>query len=293
MTAELPPPPGRRTNGLQASEWGALLDLDPRLSPGLLDRLAAAGVAAYVEPAAGRTDGFSRATVLPPRPLDRLWVDVVRAEAARTVVGAEVADLTALLAEEDPSANAAGLVSEVPRGSAGKVLAPPPLPQPPSRAARNDDDEFRRIVEGFTTGPAGPVAPWPAQEDVDETGRKTWRPRRREEISPGSDEDEPVEPLPAWLEPDAIEEDPQAPEPRYVPPPPPPAPRLRPRTVGAIAAVLLGVVLTFAPGLLDQPQSGEVMLLGVALFAGGAVGLLMGVRDAPDEDRGPDDGAVV
>ena len=103
---------GRRANGLPASDWGALVDLDPRLSEGLLDRLAAAGVAAYVEPATA-VDTVHRAVTMPPRPLDRLWVDPSCAESARAVVASEVADLTALLAEGDPGATAHGLVHAV------------------------------------------------------------------------------------------------------------------------------------------------------------------------------------
>src|SRR6476661_3578960 len=107
-------PDGRRDNGLQAPEWGALVDVDPRLSEALLDSLAAEGVAAYVEPATD-LDSWTRAASLPKRPLDRLWVDPAQAELARGVVSSEVADLTALLAEDEPGATAAGLVRPVPR----------------------------------------------------------------------------------------------------------------------------------------------------------------------------------
>ena len=58
----------RRGNGLQAADWGALVDLDPRLSEALLTRLAEAGVAAYVEPALD-ADHFTRASAHPDRPL--------------------------------------------------------------------------------------------------------------------------------------------------------------------------------------------------------------------------------
>ena len=107
-----PPPAGRRDNGLPSSEWGALVDLDPRLSEALLSSLADAGVAAYVEPAGGQ-HAITRASQLPARPLDRLWVDPVRADAARAVVFAEVSDLTTLLAEQEPGATAHGLVQPV------------------------------------------------------------------------------------------------------------------------------------------------------------------------------------
>src|SRR3954468_11585759 len=55
------PPRGRRDNGLASAEWGALVDLDPRLSEALLDSLAAVGVAAYVEPASGAVNSVGAA----------------------------------------------------------------------------------------------------------------------------------------------------------------------------------------------------------------------------------------
>ena len=124
------PSQGRRSNGLPSSDWGALVDLDPRLSEALLTRLEQAGVAAYVEPAVG-SNTFTRAATYPDRPLDRLWVDPRRADAARDVVAAEVADLTRLLEEHEPGATAHGLVQPVPRTAARRVLTPPQLPNRP------------------------------------------------------------------------------------------------------------------------------------------------------------------
>src|SRR3954471_16211876 len=172
----LPQPPiGRRSNGLQAAEWGALVDLDPRLSEGLLDRLGAVGPAAYVEPASGAVNSVGLPGALPKRPLDRLWVDPSRADEARAVVGAEVAELTALLAEQDPEATAHGFVQPVPRTATTKVLAPPQLPEPPPAATSPDDDPdevFRQIVEGWTRESDDAVPPWPVSEDVDEPRRR-------------------------------------------------------------------------------------------------------------------------
>src|SRR5690349_8357080 len=134
-------PSGRRDNGLSTTDWGALVDLDPRLSEALLASLGAVGVAAYVEPA-GHADPLVQAVALPKRPLDRLWVDATRADQARSVVTAEVADLTALLAEEEPGATAHGFVQPVPRTAATKVLEPPLLPgavTPASVPTSSDD----------------------------------------------------------------------------------------------------------------------------------------------------------
>lgn len=178
-------PPGRRGNGLPAAEWGALVDLDPRLSQTMLERLAAAEVAAYVEPASG-VDPTLRAAVLPERPLDRLYVDPARAETARSVVSAEVADL-------DGPDGTHGLVRPVPRGAAGRVLTPPLLPAQPTRpssprrpsgpradgpgdpgsgarrSAAQDDEAFAAIVARWDdSGPSGAVPRWPVTEDLDE-----------------------------------------------------------------------------------------------------------------------------
>ncbi len=297
------PARGRRGNGLQSADWGALVDLDPRLSEALLASLANAGVAAYVEPALG-SNTFTRAATLPDRPLDRLWVDPSRADSARAVVGAEVADLTTLLAEQEPGATAHGLVQPVPRTAARRVLAPPALPgppvaggPPPGSAPVDPDEEFRRIVEGFGRDNDSPVPPWPVSEDLADppSRRLLGRPdrpdsmgdeattRRRRRTDPV---DEPG--LPDWVEPDAVED-----EGHYEPPPPPPVPRLAPQKLASAAALLVGVLLMFAPKLLLQDRTAFVGMMGLLLTAGGAAALVYLMRDAPPTDSGPDDGAVV
>jgi hypothetical protein len=289
VTATPEPPSGRRSNGLQSEQWGALVDLDPRLSEALLGSLAAVGVPAYVEPAGGSVDGYTRAVALPNRPLDRLWVDPAREEQARAVVGAEVAELTALLAEEDPTATAHGFVQPVPRTAATKVLRPPVLPEPPARAAQEEDPDeaWRQIVEGWTRDSDAPVPPWPVSEDVDDSTptsvvEPTTRKARRR-----SDEPEDGA-LPSYLEPDKLDDDGH-----YVPPPPPPVPKVRRHTVGSLTALLIGLVLVFAPNLVGQVQSVALGVVGIALMLGGAGTLVWHMRDAPPTDRGPDDGAVV
>ena len=161
-----PGPAGRRANGLPAHDWGALVDLDPRLSEGLLDRLAGAGVAAYVEPATA-VDTVSRAVVMPARPLDRLWVDATRADAAREVVASEVADLTALLSEDEPGATAHGLVLPVPRTAARRVLPPPALPDPPRapRPAPEPPDGAHPDHPDPPDHPGEPAAPTPGADE--------------------------------------------------------------------------------------------------------------------------------
>lgn len=338
-------PVGRRANGLAAAEFGALVDLDPRLSEALLDRLRSAGVAAYVEPA-GNAQPLVRSVVLPSRPLDRLWVDPGRADLARDVVASEVRDLTALLAEDEPGATAHGLVQAVPRHAAHRVLQPPELPDAPAAAASpapspappptqspavattdaapgdsgavspegtrsTDPDElFQQIVAGFERTDDSPVPPWPVSEDLtagpsrsperssrSDDGDRVPRLRRRSDHGDRTDRTDGADSdLPAWLEPDAIEED-EADQARaeshFVPPPPPALPRVRPRTALSAAAVVLGLLLAFAPALLRQAETFGTLMAGLGLMLGGGFGLVSAVRDAPPTDSGPDDGAVV
>lgn len=273
-----PPPAGRRDNGLPSAEWGALVDLDPRLSDALLDSLAAEGVPAFVEPARD-TDSATRATVLPKRPLDRLWVDPAHADLARGVVTSEVADLTALLAEQEPGATAHGLVRPVPRFAASRVLPPPELPGPPP-AAPSDDELFQQIIEGYSRDADEPVPRWPVIEDLD--GPATEPPRRRRQ-DPVPDED-----LPSWVEPAALEDDGH-----YEPPPPPKVPRLRVRTVCALLMLLAGLAVLFIPFRIGLDDTAPSTVFGLILTAGGAGLLVAWMRDARPTDDDPDGGAVV
>lgn len=279
---------GRRGNGLFSSDWGALVDLDPRLSAGLLDALEAAGVPAYVEPAAS-VDTMHRAVTLPSRPLDRLWVDPARADAARTVVSAEVADLTALLADDDRPDNdraaAYGMVHPVPQGSARRVLPPPRLPSPPGPVAdrqQSDDELFAQIVAGFDTPAQDRVPRWPAAEDAGPLTPPSPKPS-----APVTPKPPRAVPLPSWVEPDAIE-DPG--DDHFVPPPAPPVPRVRARTVLAFLVLVLGMLVLFAPGLVLLPETNQVTVLGIAMLGGGFAALVYWLREAGPHD---DDGAVV
>lgn len=73
---------GRRDNGLDATDWRALEDLDPRVSEHVLDLLAVQGIAAYVQPAVD-VDPLTRSATLPNPPRDRLYVDRQHLSAAK------------------------------------------------------------------------------------------------------------------------------------------------------------------------------------------------------------------
>ncbi|WNV77301.1 hypothetical protein [Geodermatophilus sp. DSM 44513] len=76
---------GRRDNGLSATLWTPLRDVDPRVGEHLLDVLREAGVAAYLEPSAD-VEPYTRSVSLPSPPSDRLFVDRARAREARALV---------------------------------------------------------------------------------------------------------------------------------------------------------------------------------------------------------------
>lgn len=113
---------GRRDNGLDATLWSPLRDVDPRVGEHLLDVLHAVGIAAYLEPSAD-VEPYTRTVSLPSPPSDRLFVDRARRAEARVVVD-----------------------EHAPAGEA----APAPEPEPATARRELDEDaEWRRIVAAF------------------------------------------------------------------------------------------------------------------------------------------------
>jgi len=93
-----------RDNGLRASRYTALLDLEPQLADAMLDALREQGVAAYAAAASG-VSGPYLDVHLPDRPKDRLWVDTEAIEQARSVLHATLPGLreeyAAIVSDED------------------------------------------------------------------------------------------------------------------------------------------------------------------------------------------------
>lgn len=75
----------------------------------------------------------------------------------------------------------------------------------------------------------------------------------------------------------------------FVPPEPPPLPRFQRRTVGAIALIVLGLVLVISPALLPAPFE-LVAVIGIVLVVTGGGVLFTGLRRHRD---GWDDGSQV
>jgi hypothetical protein len=267
---------GRRDNGLDAADYAVAGDVDPRIGEHLLDVLAASGIAAYLQPTAD-LNPILRATTLPARPTDRLYVDRTQLETARDFLhkatGGEPptpppADPTAA-PEAAPQAQVDAAWAEI---IAGFHTAPDPTAAPPWPAA-----------EGIEEGPAKPPpAPPRLQSAADFTGITLNRRR--------TDQPDPPSLLDGLDELDGMDDDED--QERYVPPPPPPLPHISKYAVLGVLGVVLGFVLFLFPTLLPIDRD-YVTLLGFAAIVSGAVMLVWRLRSGDDDDDEFDDGAVV
>jgi hypothetical protein len=290
-------PRGRRDNGLDASEYAAAADVDPRVGEHLLDVLALAQIAAYLQPSAD-LHPVTRTTTLPDRPTDRLWVDRRHLAEAREVIN---------------------------RIDVGTGVVPPEAPEPdvpqdadtPARRRRRDDLDidaaWRQILESWESpavepGPATRRAAPPA-EDAREPAEAPEDPEAPEAREPrDADEEPPAPPGPPAEERRRTVREPEpivgldVPFDRYevvrdpddegfVPPTPPPVPRVSRYTALAVALIVVGVALFFRPSLLPVGES-VALVLGMAGILGGFGTLVWRLRDGLTDDD-PDDGAVV
>ena len=271
---------GRRDNGLDAKDFAIAGDVDPRVGEHLLDVLAAGGIAAYLQPSAD-LNPVTRTTTVPPRPVDRLYVDRVHLSTAR--------DYLAQLADEAPP-----------------VAAPPEQPDD-----RHIDAEWERIVAGYHASPAGDQRPWPAVEDVPAVEEVPADPTADPRPPAAGSAPSGVRQLPSATdftgisvrgpradEPSLLDgldtfgaDLPGGPEEEYTPPPPPPLPRLSKHAVVGILAVVGGFLLFVFPSLLPVDRM-LATLLGFTGIVGG-FGVLISRLRAGDEDDDLDDGAVV
>jgi hypothetical protein len=156
---------GRRDNGLDAALWSPLRDVDPRVGEHLLDVLYAAGIAAYLEPAAD-VGPYTRTVFLPSPPSDRLYVDRAHRAEARALVDAQadehvrgpVPGRARIRRDLDEDAEWARIVAAYEAEQGHTVVedapadAPPPPPPPPA-----EPDVLDRPEEHFEPPPAPPV----------------------------------------------------------------------------------------------------------------------------------------
>jgi len=260
---------GRRDNGIDAADFAVAGDVDPRIGEHLLDVLQAVGIGAYLQPTAD-LNPILRATTLPARPTDRLYVDRAHLDVAR---------------------------EHLHKVTGGAPPTPPPDPTAAPRTEPDIEAEWAKIVAGFHSPVDPTAAPWPASEEIPaEPTPPPPSPTATDTVNHGRrrTDQKPAEPtlvdgfdtFGADLEDDDEEEE------RYVPPPPPPLPRISKYAVMGLLGVLVGFVLFLFPTLLPIAQD-YVTLLGFAAIVSGAVMLVWRLRSGDDEDDDYDDGAVV
>ena len=124
----------RRDNGLHATSYARVIDVDSPVVDGLLERLRDEEVAAYVAPAPGQRGPYGD-TVLPVVPRDSVYVDATRRDHARAVIDHYLEELREELAWaslvagfDDPRED------EVPRWPASEDV---PTERGPDLAARS------------------------------------------------------------------------------------------------------------------------------------------------------------
>jgi hypothetical protein len=283
---------GRRDNGLDAAEYAAAGDVDPRVGEHLLDVLALQGIAAYLQPAVD-LNPVTRSAVMPSRPTDRLFVDRAQLSTARDYL-TQLAEPPAATTPPTPDPTTAP-VRRDPTGGAGQAPGGGQPPGEPAGDERDDevDDAWARIVAGYDTEVDATVAAWPEAENVstdrrggdteDAAGTAARVPRPVQEDQPsllialdtfGRD-------LPD--EPDDDE--------GYTPPPPPPLPRISTYAVIGVLAIIAGFILFLKPSLLPIDSNASMLTGFGAILAG--FGILVWRLRPDDGDDDPDDGARV
>ena len=277
-----------RQNGLRASSFVPVADVDPRVADQLLDLLAFAHVAAYAEAVPGQTGAY-RDHHVAGRPMDRLWVDRDNTTTAQEVLARSLPHLQAELETAITEGTLAGPVPgvAVPHGvGAGAVGPEPPADATAGagigqrRAASDDDlpdadveDRWREIVAGWEGQTAAEPAPRPGV---------LIRP-----IEP------PTRPAPAAAGPrDSVA---PTPDEHFTPPTPAHHPPVTTATRLGWTAVVAGPLVLVVVVVFGQYLPSWLPVLGVALLIGGFVLLVTRLhRTDPDDDsEPPDDGAVV
>jgi len=143
-----------RQNGLRASSFVAVADVDPRIADQLLDLLAFAHVAAYAEPVPGRV-GVYRDHHVPTRPIDRLWVDREATGPAREVLDRSLAHLHAELETAIAEGVLAGGTTTDRRGQTPDRSSEGSAAEGPAGDGPGPDGSPPREL---TTGDPGPIA---------------------------------------------------------------------------------------------------------------------------------------
>ncbi len=266
--------PGR-SNGLPATRYTPLVDLEPQLADALLEALRDEGVAAYAAPSPGVRGPYGDVH-LPERLTDRVWVDAGARARAREVLSAHMPEFQEALSDEGGHT--------LPHGPnpSGRPSGPKP--------STAEDAAWEAIIAGWDLTAPDPIPPWPANEDLDPPGTKVIRPADLDRKPPVRSEPIPLGPRDHAPPDDADVPD----EEHYVPPPPPPLPRIDPLTkLGWVGVIGAPIWLILVHSFDWMPAVEGTGVLALCAFIGGFVGLVYRMKDRDDDDNGHSDGAVV
>jgi hypothetical protein len=252
-------------------------DIDPRLGEYLLDVLGIGGIAAYLQPSSD-LHPVTRATVLPFRPTDRLFVDRNHLDTAQEyfsqIVDAERADELSTQSDQPDR------------------IDQPNHPDRAERADRSDIDlKFDSIVAGLNL-PSFPSWATDLKPPLSGSEPGVTNPRhphrRRSDRSASPDHGYPDDPEePSLL--DGLDtfgadlEDEEDDSEGYVPPAPPPLPRLSSATTAAILSITLGLALLFWPALVPLDID-LTLLLGFGGILGGFITLVLRLKPSNDDE---------
>lgn len=259
-----------RSNGLTASAYTPVADLEPPVADTLLADLRVQGVAAYTKPVESTsTTGFDRPEFRVGVKV-RLFVDTTASRQVRQLIASQGCDL----------------------------------------GVDNDDLAWAQIVATFDQPvPPGPAV-WPAVEDVDDPTRDGGDPpgatAARLDAGPStgtprgdvrSDEDDDAGGRrdrrrgDRWAHDKPTDDSDMADH--FVPAIPPPLPKLDASKQLAWLGLAGGPLLLLFAALFAVPLPTWLAFLAVAGFVGGFLTLVVTLDDRGGDDRGSDDGAVV
>ncbi|MBR8742415.1 hypothetical protein [Nocardiopsis sp. MG754419] len=299
----------RRGNGLLADAYVPLILLAPSHADLMLEALRRSGIAAYAVPLEEDVLEPTGGQVEDP-PTDHLYVDADERGAAEQVLGSELPEVTGsdLLAPRSESRSDADDEQEHGQESASAKDAGEPsvggdlLDVPATdladgadrRGDKGEDEVWNDLVARFYDD---------AEPPGEQRGRVAWP--DAENLAAPDERQTALGDILANLPRDPDEDDDESREEdrrraeaeregHYEPPPPPPL--IQGDRVGVAAWFgLLGVpTLLFGAAFLGVSLPNWMMLLGVLMFLGSFVVLILRMTDsrAPG-DNGPDDGAVV
>jgi hypothetical protein len=268
---------GRRDNGLIASQYDPIGDVDPRVGEHLLDVLAGDGIAAYLQPSTDQHP-ITRTTSLPARPTDRLYVDSDHVATARDYLDQVTAEQsrTAAATEEDAAVDVDVDVDREPDVEVvwAEIVAGYHLTadHPSAKRARDeitlDEPRFLPRID--------------PDERLESPEPRGWRRADPAEPSLLDALDTFGATLPAENEDEG-----------YTPPPAPPLPRISAAAALGVAAIVCGLVLFVWPDLLPMAHN-VALVLAFGLIVAGFGTLIWRLRPGDDEDEDDyDDGARI